>query len=122
MAGISTKYISTKIGKIVENMLGTSVSVALRNSLMFVGALALLIVITPRYTLFVLVLVPVVLGPLFYFGRKVRARSVFAQDRFAEAVGYAGESLERRLLAIESEANVASLVGDLEMDSPLFAS
>jgi ATP-binding cassette subfamily B protein len=79
---------------IVENMLGTSVSVALRNSLMFVGALILLIAITPRYTLLVLVMVPVVLGPLFYFGRRVRARSVFAQDRFAEAVGYAGESLD----------------------------
>jgi ATP-binding cassette subfamily B protein len=79
---------------IVESMLATSVSVALRNSLMFVGAMILLIVITPRYTLLVVVLVPVLLGPLFYFGRRVRARSVYAQDRFAEAVGYAGESLD----------------------------
>jgi ATP-binding cassette subfamily B protein len=79
---------------IVENMLGTSVSMALRNTLMFLGALTLLVVITPRYTLLVIVLVPVLLGPLFYFGRQVRARSVFAQDRFAEAVGYAGESLD----------------------------
>jgi ATP-binding cassette subfamily B protein len=79
---------------IVESMLGTSVSVALRNTLMFVGALTLLVIITPRYTLLVVVLVPVLLGPLFYFGRRVRARSVFAQDRFAEAVGYAGESLD----------------------------
>jgi ATP-binding cassette subfamily B protein len=79
---------------IVESMLGTSVSMALRNTLMFLGALTLLVVITPRYTLLVIVLVPVLLVPLFYFGRQVRARSVFAQDRFAEAVGYAGESLD----------------------------
>jgi ATP-binding cassette subfamily B protein len=79
---------------IVESMLGTSVSVALRNTLMFFGALTLLVIITPRYTLLVVVLVPVLLGPLFYFGRQVRARSVVAQDRFAEAVGYAGESLD----------------------------
>ena len=79
---------------IVENMVGTSVSVALRNSLMFVGALVMLVVLTPRYTLFVLGLTPLILGPLFFFGRRVRARSVKAQDRFAEAVGYAGESLD----------------------------
>jgi ATP-binding cassette subfamily B protein len=79
---------------IVENMLATSVSVAIRNVLMFVGALTLLIIIVPRYTLFVLVLVPVILAPLFYFGRQVRSRSVEAQDRFASAVGYAGESLD----------------------------
>jgi len=79
---------------IVENMLGTSVSVALRNSLMFAGALTMLIVIVPRYTLLVLILVPLILGPLFFFGRRVRTRSALAQDRFAEAVGYAGESLD----------------------------
>jgi ATP-binding cassette subfamily B protein len=79
---------------IVESMLGTSLSVALRNSLLFVGSMIMLIIITPRYTLLVVVLVPVLLGPLFYFGRRVRTRSVYAQDRFAEAVGYAGESLD----------------------------
>jgi ATP-binding cassette subfamily B protein len=98
---------------IVENMLGTSVSVALRNSLMFVGALILLIAITPRYTLLVLVMVPVVLGPLFYFGRRVRARSVFAQDRFAEAVGYAGESLDalETVQGFGRERSVAARLG-----------
>ena len=79
---------------IVENMVGSSVSIALRNSLMFIGALVMLIVLTPRYTLFVVLLAPLVLGPMFYFGRRVRVRSVNAQDRFAQAVGYAGESLD----------------------------
>jgi len=95
---------------IVENMVGTSVSVALRNSLMFVGALALLLVITPRYTLLVLALIPLVLAPMFYFGRRVRSRSVRAQDRFAEAVGYAGESLDA-LETVQSFGREASVGG-----------
>jgi ATP-binding cassette subfamily B protein len=66
----------------------------LRSTLMFVGALAALVVITPRFTGFVLVMVPLLLAPVFYLGRRVRARSVTAQDRFAAAVGFAGESLD----------------------------
>jgi ATP-binding cassette subfamily B protein len=98
---------------IVENMVGTSVSVALRNSLMFVGSLALLMIITPRYTLLVLALIPLVLVPMFYFGRRVRTRSVRAQDRFAEAVGYAGESLDslETVQAFGRERSVAGRFG-----------
>jgi len=86
----------------------------LRNTLMFVGALVALIVITPRYIVLVLVLVPLVLGPMFYFGRRVRARSVRAQDQFAQAVGYAGESLDA-LETVQSfgrEKSVASRFGE----------
>jgi len=98
---------------IVENMVGTSVSVALRNSLMFVGALVLLMIITPRYTLLVLGLIPLILLPMFYFGRRVRSRSVRAQDRFAEAVGYAGESLDslETVQAFGRETSVAGRFG-----------
>jgi len=98
---------------IVENMVGTSVSVALRNSLMFVGALVLLMIITPRYTLLVLGLIPLILLPMFYFGRRVRSRSVRAQDRFAEAVGYAGESLDslETVQAFGREISVAGRFG-----------
>jgi len=99
---------------IVENMVGASVSVALRNSLMFVGALIMLVVLTPRYTLFVLGLTPLILGPLFFFGRRVRARSVKAQDRFAEAVGFAGESLDalETVQGFGREASVGRRFGD----------
>jgi ATP-binding cassette subfamily B protein len=79
---------------IVENMVGSSVSVALRNALMFVGALVMLIVVAPAYAGRVFVLVPLILAPLFVFGRRVRKLSMAAQDRFADAVGYAGESLD----------------------------
>jgi ATP-binding cassette, subfamily B, bacterial len=98
---------------IVENMVGTSVSVALRNSLMFVGSLSVLMIITPRYTLLVLGLIPLILLPMFYFGRRVRTRSVRAQDRFAEAVGYAGESLDslETVQAFGRETTVAERFG-----------
>jgi len=79
---------------IIENMVGSSVSVALRNSLMMVGALIGLVWIAPAYVGYVLLLVPLVLLPLFGFGRRVRKLSMAAQDRFADAVGYAGESLD----------------------------
>ena len=99
---------------IVETMVGSSVSVALRNILTFAVALAALIVITPRYTVLVLVLVPLVLGPIFYFGRGVRRRSVDAQDRFAAAVGFAGESLDalETVQGFGRETSVGQRFGD----------
>jgi ATP-binding cassette subfamily B protein len=98
---------------IVENMVGSSVSIALRNLLMLIGALALLIVVTPRYTIFVLLLAPLVIAPLFVFGRRVRRLSVRAQDRFADAMGYAGESLDalETVQAFGREKSVAARFG-----------
>ncbi|MGE5502721.1 MAG: ABC transporter transmembrane domain-containing protein [Ignavibacteriales bacterium] len=79
---------------IIENMVGSSASVALRNLLTMIGGIAMLAVVSPRLTGFVLLLVPLVLLPLFVIGRQVRRLSAGAQDRFAEAVAYAGESLD----------------------------
>jgi ATP-binding cassette subfamily B protein len=79
---------------IVENMVGTSASVALRNSLTLIGATAMLAVVSPTLTGFVMLLGPVVLAPMFLIGRRVRKLSAHAQDRFADAVGFAGESLD----------------------------
>ena len=80
---------------IVENVVGSSASMALRNGLTLVGAIFLLAFVSWKLTLLVLLLVPVVLAPLFIVGRMVRTLSVRAQDRFAEAVGHAGESLDQ---------------------------
>jgi ATP-binding cassette subfamily B protein len=79
---------------IVENMVGATASMALRNLLAMVGAVTMLVFVSPRLTGFVLVLVPLVIVPMFVFGRKVRKLSVHAQDRFADAVGYAGETMD----------------------------
>jgi len=79
---------------IVESMVGSAASVALRNLLTLIGALAVLVYVSPRLTLYVALLGPVVIAPLFLFGRRVRKLSVNAQERFADAVGYAGETLD----------------------------
>jgi ATP-binding cassette, subfamily B, bacterial len=79
---------------IVESMVGASASVALRNLLTLAGALAVLVFVSPGLTLYVALLAPVILAPLFLFGRRVRRLSVHAQERFADAVGYAGETLD----------------------------
>ena len=79
---------------IVEGLVGSSSSTGLRNSLLAVGAVGMLVAVSPRMTGIVLVMIPLVLVPLITYGRRVRQLSVAAQDRFAEAVGYAGESLD----------------------------
>ena len=79
---------------IVENMVGSSISVALRNLLTFIGASIWLIWLSPAYTGMVVLLLALVLVPLFVVGRIVRQLSARAQERFAEAVTYAGETLD----------------------------
>ncbi|ATQ41451.1 ABC transporter transmembrane domain-containing protein [Caulobacter mirabilis] len=79
---------------IVENLVGTSISVALRNTLSLIGATIMLATLSPTLTLFVMLLAPVVIAPMFLVGRRVRKLSTSAQDRFADAMGYAGESLD----------------------------
>lgn len=79
---------------IVENLLATSVSIALRNTLTLIGALILLVFVSPKLTGLVLLTFPFVLAPLFLFGRRVRKLTTSAQDRFADAMGSAGESLD----------------------------
>jgi ATP-binding cassette subfamily B protein len=98
---------------IVENMVGASASVALRNLLSLIGSVALMVWVAPRYTVYVLVLVPLIIGPMFVFGRRVRTLSTRAQDRFADAVGYAGESLDalETVQAFGRERSVAERFG-----------
>ncbi len=79
---------------IVEGTVGNVIPVALRNSLTLLGSLSLLVILSARFTLLVLVLIPLLLTPLLLIGRHMQRLSVRAQDRFAEAVGYAGEGLE----------------------------
>ena len=79
---------------LVETLLTTSVSYALRNFLTLIGGTVLLFVVSPKLTGMVLLIVPLLLGPIFLFGRRVRKLTVASQDRFANAVGFAGESVD----------------------------
>ena len=72
---------------------GSTASIALRNLFMFVGAVAMMVVTSPKLSAFVLAAIPIIVLPLFAAGRAVRQRSRRAQDTLAEATAFATESL-----------------------------
>ncbi|MEN5113996.1 ABC transporter transmembrane domain-containing protein [Brevundimonas diminuta] len=80
--------------QLVDTLLTTSVSYALRNLLTLIGGVILLFFVSPKLTAFVLLIVPLLIVPLFLFGRVVRRLTVKSQDTFAGAVGFAGESVD----------------------------
>ncbi|HEU0149265.1 MAG TPA: ABC transporter transmembrane domain-containing protein, partial [Bradyrhizobium sp.] len=70
---------------------GATVSIALRNILLFVGATAMMVITSPKLSGFVLLAIPLIVLPLVAFGRWVRRLSRNAQDTLAEASAYASE-------------------------------
>jgi len=92
----SPKEISSRMTSdtaVIENVVGTTVSVALRNSLTAVGGIGLLIYLAPSLTLGLLIGIPLVIAPIVYFGRKIRAVSRTSQDRIADVGAYVTEVL-----------------------------
>jgi ATP-binding cassette subfamily B protein len=75
----------------IKAAVGASVSVALRNVVLFAGAATMMVVTSPRLSAFVLAVIPVIVLPLYGFGRAVRRRSRAAQDTLADASAYASE-------------------------------
>jgi len=69
----------------------TSISIALRNFVLFIGATAMMVVSSPQLSAFVLAAIPIIVLPLYAFGRAVRRRSRSAQDTLADASAYAAE-------------------------------
>ena len=90
----------------IKSAVGASVSIALRNLVLFVGGAAMMVVTSPRLSLFVLGAIPVIVLPLVGFGRAVRRRGRDAQDTLADASGYASELIGaiRTLQAFTNEA------------------
>jgi ATP-binding cassette subfamily B protein len=75
----------------IKSAVGASVSIALRNVMLFIGATAMMVVTSPRLSLFVLAAIPIIVLPLVAFGRWVRRLSRNAQDTLADASAYASE-------------------------------
>jgi ATP-binding cassette subfamily B protein len=96
-------YDRTKSGELVSRLtadtlqmkaaFGSSASVALRNLFMFVGAVVMMVLTSPKLSAFVLIAIPVIVLPLMASGRGVRRRSRRAQDVLADATSFAAESL-----------------------------
>src|SRR6516162_5866361 len=97
----------------IKAAVGASVSVALRNLVLFFGATAMMVVTSPRLSAFVLAAIPVIVLPLYGFGRAVRRRSRAAQDTLADATAYASELIGavRVLQAFTNEALARSRFG-----------
>src|SRR3954467_11345349 len=77
----------------IKSAVGASVSVALRNLMLFLGATIMMVITSPRLSGFVLLAIPVIVIPLVAFGRWVRRLSRNAQDTLADATSYASELL-----------------------------
>lgn len=75
----------------IKSAAGASVSIALRNLLLFLGAATMMVVTSPRLSGFVLLAIPLIVMPLVAFGRRVRRLSRNAQDTLADASAYASE-------------------------------
>ena len=78
---------------LIQAVVGTSISLALRNTLLFVGGLAMLFVTSAKLTSIILGLLVLVVVPIVLFGRRVRKLSRDSQDRIADASAIAGEIL-----------------------------
>jgi len=79
----------------VKAAASTVISQALRNLLLLIGAVAMMVVTSPRLSLAVVIAIPVIILPLVAYGRSVRALSRQAQDTLAHASAYASESLSQ---------------------------
>jgi ATP-binding cassette subfamily B protein len=77
----------------VKNVFGSTVSVALRNIVMLVGAIGMLVLTSLKLSGMVLLVIPLIVLPMVIFGRKVRALSRKAQDTLAASAALAQESL-----------------------------
>ena len=78
---------------LVQTVVGSSASFALRNLVMAIGSIAMMVVTSPKLTGLCLIGVPLVVAPIILFGRRVRKLSRDSQDRIADTSAYAGEAL-----------------------------
>ncbi len=78
---------------VLQALIGSALSQWLRNALLLVGALAMLVVTSPKLAGVVVLVVPFVVGPLVLFGRRERRLSRAAQDRIADLGAHAEESI-----------------------------
>ena len=78
---------------LLQSVIGSSLSLFLRNSLMVLGGIVLLFVTNPKLTSIVVVALPLVLAPILIFGRRVRSLSRQSQDRIADVGSYVAEAL-----------------------------
>ncbi|MBP2305075.1 ATP-binding cassette domain-containing protein [Azospirillum melinis] len=114
---------TTKTGEILSRLttdttllqvvVGSSASIALRNALLFLGGTGMLLITSPKLTGLVALVVPLVVAPIVFFGRRVRKLSRDSQDRIADIGSFVEETLAaiRTVQAYTHEAIDRTLFG-----------
>jgi len=99
---------------LLQTVIGSSFSFALRNALTFMGGITLMFITNLKLSLIVLVAVPLVVFPMVFFGRKVKKLSRESQDKVASVGAWAGESLQhiKVVQAFTREDSVNKQFGD----------
>jgi ATP-binding cassette, subfamily B, bacterial len=100
--------------QLIEQVIGSSASVALRNSLMCIGGVVMLVVTNPKLALLALAVVPLAVVPIILFGRRVRLLSREAQARMADMVSQGSETLDavRTVQAFAQEERASARFGE----------
>jgi ATP-binding cassette, subfamily B, bacterial len=98
---------------LLQTTLSTTFPIALRHLLTLLGGITMLFVVSPGLTALVLLVVPVVVGPLVFFGRRVRARSKEAQARLGALSAFGQEALHalQTVQSFNAEARTADAFG-----------
>ncbi|HEX8414745.1 MAG TPA: ABC transporter transmembrane domain-containing protein [Sphingomicrobium sp.] len=78
---------------IIEQVVGTTASVALRNIILAIACTGILVFLAPKLAGLMLLVIPLVMGPIILLGRRIRAFSTRTQDRIADVGTVAGEVL-----------------------------
>lgn len=96
-------YESTRVGELlsrltadtelIQTVVGSSASVALRSIVMLLGAMTMLVLTSPKLSLLIVLGIPAIVAPILVFGRRVEKLSRESQDRIADSSAVAGETL-----------------------------
>ncbi|MEG5266432.1 ABC transporter transmembrane domain-containing protein [Pseudomonas sp. JDS28PS106] len=78
---------------LLQSVVGSSLSMFLRNALMVLGGIVLLFITNPKLTSIVVIALPLIIAPILLFGRRVRALSRQSQDRVADVGSYVAQTL-----------------------------
>jgi ATP-binding cassette subfamily B protein len=100
--------------QLIEQVIGSSASVALRNTLMCLGGVVMLVVTNPKLALWTLAVVPLTVVPIVIFGRQVKVLSRESQARMGEMVSEGAETLDgvRTVQAFAQEDRAATRFGE----------
>ena len=78
---------------IIQNLIGSNISVALRNLIMFLGGIIMLLLMSSKLTLFIAILIPIIIIPIIIFGKKIKKLSKESQKQQGLLTSLSEESI-----------------------------